>query len=1656
MPPIAVVIATCNRPQLLAERSLSSVIRQTRPPDLLIVVDDSQPHVRLSNREAVSHIPNTIYMENSRTSGAAGAWNTALSYLQNAEPSAFVALLDDDDSWDPYYLQRCEKASSKYNLDMAASGITYHGPDAQKLLDPPDRLVVKDLLVGNTNIQGSNIFARLRRLLEAGGFDEALVSTTDRDICIRLADLGTVRYGAVSGHLVHHYADNDRPRLSTPGSKVKRLGLEYFFRKYRGRMSTSEEAAFMQRSRRVFGCEPQAPLAPPLAPHTDASVDGHLDLVVGAITSPDATLTARLLDSLARSIYGDVALKVILLENGGLTGGALPNIIKQSKLDVTLKRTGKPERLSIAAARTILQRHLFAEAAARPGAVVWILDDDIILESLEYGPDGVAGYDTDYVSGIKRLKHAGAAVVICQETGDPPLPAASCMRTQLVDLYHTLYRMACMRPDDPYPDLSDENRVSRLGRRDYYYDLSRSETDHLEMPFWYEAGGDAARVFAHMVSRLPRILSGIQVFRPLTRAESRDRIFPSISRGPATLVYDIGALHDFPNAVPNVHGVDTRRGDMIWSILNHHSGGRRIVRAPLPVRQVRKAAGPSMDVGHMLQDIRGHALYSALQDALADAEQHPMQAPHTLHFDEHQIQRMIDLYERYVRERAHAFELNFIRIRGVLSALHNLCNTAPWWLEYAGPAAKLQEFIASISGMYTDQWLDEFRRRAVDIDAESVRSYVRDLPGVVDRHRARLQSANAIRDAYVHVRSEFATGPLECLGMGGEGICITDGQMTYKHFHPWRAREDQIAYLRSLAGRLSGYETLPNVLYIRQKGAHTVAVYPYEEGTAYEGGHLDGLLTLLRECRRAKIACRNIHPDNLLVTKSGLRLIDFGTDIVPTDDTEFDQMCRRALLTWRFAFRSDLKRLMRKALHGDMPELAGINLFKNAVDPRGLDELFYDPLEEMVAEDHPGSVLDYGCGDGRLAERLAGRGIDVVGYDPYVKKRPAKSLAAYGGIRLRERLLADSASFDVAVCSRVLCTISDDAELGQILRDLRRLAAKDVLVAVCNPFYYDACTELAERHPPEGLGYGDEFTYDKILAVNGKRRTDVHRGCATYRRAFAKAGLAVREMREFDGADTRAVLPASDHLVFRLAPLAASRVSLLIKTCVSEWRLIERMVRHLVRQLEGPRSFAEKVVVVDSYGGPFRRQYDSPDHAAHRAVMERLLCDGVVDRVVYAPTDAGRIRSTYRRWFSVQSEETHSANGQQLFATLFGFDSCTGDYILQVDSDLLIVRLDHEHDYIAEMEDVLRRDPEALFVSLNICRAEAEPYTYGGQGGSWRVEVRGCMYDRRRMESVLPIPNQMKDGRFEMAWHRAFDQRGCRSYRGGDPRTAFIHVPNHRKETDGLLDIVGAVERGYVPEVQKDKIELAGSAGDWAGPHRSEPYVFVVCGRDVAHGRLKRCIQSMAEQRGAKWGAVVIDDASTNGMADHAEMLLAGYKDRVTFIRNERRRGTLHNTWNAVTRICTDPETVILTLDADDALAGSRVLERVRTEYDGGADVTVGSMLRLDKEASYPVNFDDPRRRDSNVWQHLRTFKKRLFDAIDIKDLKVDGEWIDQANDWAFMVPIVEMASSPRHIPDQLYVYEPAIPKDGDRRQDRDRMINRILSKTPYRKPGQN
>ncbi len=86
-------------------------------------------------------------------------------------------------------------------------------------------------------------------------------------------------------------------------------------------MSGEKKEAFIRRSVEVFDCDPTTVEiydsfgAPQL---THPTPEGHLYLVVGAITSPDVRGVATLMNSLVTVTEGrdDVTLNAVLLENG--------------------------------------------------------------------------------------------------------------------------------------------------------------------------------------------------------------------------------------------------------------------------------------------------------------------------------------------------------------------------------------------------------------------------------------------------------------------------------------------------------------------------------------------------------------------------------------------------------------------------------------------------------------------------------------------------------------------------------------------------------------------------------------------------------------------------------------------------------------------------------------------------------------------------------------------------------------------------------------------------------------------------------------------------------------------------------------------------------------------------------------------------------------------------------------------------------------------------------------------------------------------------------------------------------------------------------------------------------------------------------------------
>jgi hypothetical protein len=157
----------------------------------------------------------------------------------------------------------------------------------------------------------------------------------------------------------------------------------------------------------------------------------------------------------------------------------------------------------------------------------------------------------------------------------------------------------------------------------------------------------------------------------------------------------------------------------------------------------------------------------------------------------------------------------------------------------------------------------------------------------------------------------------------------------------------------------------------------------------------------------------------------------------------------------------------------------------------------------------------------------------------------------------------------------------------------------------------------------------------------------------------------------------------------------------------------------------------------------------------------------------------------------------------------------------------------------------------------------------------------------------------------------------------------------------------------------------------------------------------------------------------------------------------------------------------------------------------GGHDFVTAGHIRTDKTHCAPgyntgpscVTFAGPHRQQQlrgggNVWQHLRSFRKQLFDAVPDARLRMwedpaaaaavgpassssstvcpraaadcsatvkeqqqqlpqagpgsIGYYYELANDWAFCIPMADLAVKPGVLPAALYLYEPSCP-----RQDR-------------------
>lgn len=520
-----------------------------------------------------------------------------------------------------------------------------------------------------------------------------------------------------------------------------------------------------------------------------------------------------------------------------------------------------------------------------------------------------------------------------------------------------------------------------------------------------------------------------------------------------------------------------------------------------------------------------------------------------------------------------------------------------------------------------------------------------------------------------------------------------------------------------------------------------------------------------------------------------------------------------------------------------------------------------------------------------------------------------------------------------------------------------------------------------------------------------------------------------------------------------------SRVTLLIKACAQDAEVLDAQVRHIVSQLSYPATFARRILLLDTHAGPFLRQYACADSVGLLRAANQLLEDQVIDAIWMSPSNSGEIKSTYRRWFGRDDvSHSHTHIGAPLFAQLWAFERLDTSLVLQCDVDILIGRRDWGHDFLDDMCRAIEA-PDVVSVGFNIPQLTLDVKPYSGKPGEYPPEIRCALLHIPRMRAMCPLPNSVFNGRFELMWHRSIQQGQAggvsRSLRGGDCRTYYLHPQNMDKLSDSLPRWRDLVAQGHEPLRQRGKWDLVADAG-WNYPPRDESLVFLLKGRCTGIAKLRRSLTSLALQREQRFGLIVIDDGSPAEETWLIPMLLGELRDRTTLIRRERRYGYIPNFLTAVGDICRDPETLIVTLDLDDALMSPDVAARLLAAQAEGVDLINGVMFRPDKPLQeYLPDYKNARSLGGgNLWSHLRGFRKRIFDLLPRDYLRYDGAWLEEVTDYGIMLPLSELAEHPHFIGDLYCYYHQREAYPADRKERQKILLDWIFSLPPVQDRG--
>ncbi|MFO0833308.1 MAG: hypothetical protein U0637_15865 [Phycisphaerales bacterium] len=458
-----------------------------------------------------------------------------------------------------------------------------------------------------------------------------------------------------------------------------------------------------------------------------------LSLYIGIITANPPVLSPLLRDLGKLATYSRIKrLAVVVLDNACpgeslastvAAAKALPLeiavvTVAQQSLDASRGAFGarlrerRQGQLSIATARTMLQRYLGEMMKPDTDAFGWLLDDDMRV-------DDRARW---YLSWLPAFRENGIDVLIGACEGVSPNPPLHGVQCRLFDLLHNMTWLQNLPVSALLPDRSPDNAALRARFPDYYYDLSRKHSEHLSLPFWVEPASEGEPVsaaYTRLITEAHDILRGAPLTRPLIASiptNPLEAAIDSVNRGGHTFVLNHRALTMTPNAALRLGTREMRRSDMLWAIINRHYRRMKIKAVAFPVVHVGLANNAAaLDIEKVQAELMGAAVYAALVEFLREKPHH------ALEFSAAEIQEVSMMTLRHRDQRLEDLRISLTRIVELRESLRQIAR-----------GNELDCLLADLDAVFTSETFSQICCGVLSSQADDVGLLVSSLRTITD------------------------------------------------------------------------------------------------------------------------------------------------------------------------------------------------------------------------------------------------------------------------------------------------------------------------------------------------------------------------------------------------------------------------------------------------------------------------------------------------------------------------------------------------------------------------------------------------------------------------------------------------------------------------------------------------------------------------------------------------------------------------------------------------------------------------------------------------------------------------------------------------------------------------------------------------------------